>query len=255
MFAREIAPAGHLVGAGHDRARRRPAVGVAADQALRVPARQGARSPVGVRARRRAPCGAIAAGRTAAAARAGAPSAPRRRGQGGDGAGRACRLIRLAWARSGDKGDLSNIGLVARRPEWLPLLWARVTPERVRRLVRAPGATARSSASICPASHAMNLAAARRARRRRPVVDAHGSARQGHGADAAGHADRGAALDRTRGARRRNGMSHRLSLTPLDVASVSAKRLRSYVLTRVQGVLEDAQTGSMASRPARWTFP
>ena len=41
------------------------------------------------------------------------------------------RLIRLAWARSGDKGDLSNIGLVARRPEWLPLLWARVTPEAV----------------------------------------------------------------------------------------------------------------------------
>ncbi|MBB3176315.1 acyclic terpene utilization AtuA family protein [Variovorax sp. Sphag1AA] len=42
------------------------------------------------------------------------------------------RLIDLAWARSGDKGNLSNIGLVARRPEWLPLLWSRVTPEAVR---------------------------------------------------------------------------------------------------------------------------
>lgn len=41
------------------------------------------------------------------------------------------RLIELAWARSGDKGNLSNIGLVARRPEWLPLLWSRVTPEAV----------------------------------------------------------------------------------------------------------------------------
>jgi hypothetical protein len=41
-------------------------------------------------------------------------------------------LIRLAWARSGDKGDLSNIGLIARQPEWLPLLWSRVTPEAVR---------------------------------------------------------------------------------------------------------------------------
>jgi hypothetical protein len=41
-------------------------------------------------------------------------------------------LIRLAWARSGDKGDISNIGLVARRPAWLPLLWARVTPEVVK---------------------------------------------------------------------------------------------------------------------------
>ena len=45
----------------------------------------------------------------------------------------AVRLIDLAWARSGDKGDLSNIGLIARRPEWLPLLWARVTPEAVKR--------------------------------------------------------------------------------------------------------------------------
>ncbi len=37
-------------------------------------------------------------------------------------------LLRLAWARSGDKGNLSNIGVIARRPEWLPLLWARLTP-------------------------------------------------------------------------------------------------------------------------------
>lgn len=41
------------------------------------------------------------------------------------------RLIQLAWARSGDKGDLSNIGVVARQPEWLPLLWDRLTPEVV----------------------------------------------------------------------------------------------------------------------------
>ncbi|MBK6614629.1 acyclic terpene utilization AtuA family protein [Ottowia sp.] len=40
-------------------------------------------------------------------------------------------LIRLAWARSGDKGDTSNIGVIARRPEWLPLLRAQLTPERV----------------------------------------------------------------------------------------------------------------------------
>jgi hypothetical protein len=41
------------------------------------------------------------------------------------------RLIELAWARSGDKGNLSNIGLVARRAEWLPLLWSRVTAQFV----------------------------------------------------------------------------------------------------------------------------
>jgi len=40
-------------------------------------------------------------------------------------------LVRLAWARSGDKGDLANIGVIARRPEWLPLLWDRLTPEAV----------------------------------------------------------------------------------------------------------------------------
>ncbi len=37
-------------------------------------------------------------------------------------------LVRLAWARSGDKGDLSNIGVIARRPEWWPLLWDRLAP-------------------------------------------------------------------------------------------------------------------------------
>ena len=41
------------------------------------------------------------------------------------------RLLQLAWARSGDKGNLSNIGVVARRPEWLPLIWARLTPQVV----------------------------------------------------------------------------------------------------------------------------
>lgn len=40
-------------------------------------------------------------------------------------------LVQLAWARSGDKGNISNIGVIARRPEWLPLLWARLTPEAV----------------------------------------------------------------------------------------------------------------------------
>lgn len=41
------------------------------------------------------------------------------------------RLIDLAWARSGDKGDIANIGIVARRPEWLPLLWDRLSAEVV----------------------------------------------------------------------------------------------------------------------------
>ena len=48
------------------------------------------------------------------------------------GATRTVPLVALAWGRSGDKGDLSNIGLIARRPDWLPLLWAQVTPEVVK---------------------------------------------------------------------------------------------------------------------------
>ena len=43
-------------------------------------------------------------------------------------AGVGVPLVRLACARSGDKGDRSNIGLVARRPEYLPLILAQVTP-------------------------------------------------------------------------------------------------------------------------------
>jgi hypothetical protein len=40
-------------------------------------------------------------------------------------------LVRLAHARSGDKGDKANIGVLARRREYLPLLNHWLTPERV----------------------------------------------------------------------------------------------------------------------------
>lgn len=43
----------------------------------------------------------------------------------------AVPLIRMAYGRSGDKGDISNIGLIARKPEWFPVLREQVTPERV----------------------------------------------------------------------------------------------------------------------------
>ena len=41
-------------------------------------------------------------------------------------------LIKLAYARSGDKGDISNIGLIARKPEYLPVILAQVTPASVK---------------------------------------------------------------------------------------------------------------------------
>lgn len=42
------------------------------------------------------------------------------------------RLLQLAHARSGDKGDTVNVGVIARRPEWYPLLAQMLTPERVK---------------------------------------------------------------------------------------------------------------------------
>ena len=42
------------------------------------------------------------------------------------------RLLDIAHARSGDKGDTANVGLIALRPEIYPLLAREVTAERVR---------------------------------------------------------------------------------------------------------------------------
>jgi hypothetical protein len=42
-------------------------------------------------------------------------------------------LINLAWARSGDKGDHSNIGVIARKPEFLPFIEAALTEAAVAR--------------------------------------------------------------------------------------------------------------------------
>jgi hypothetical protein len=41
------------------------------------------------------------------------------------------QLIRYAHARSGDKGDTANVGVIARKPEYFPLLVKFLTAERV----------------------------------------------------------------------------------------------------------------------------
>jgi hypothetical protein len=43
------------------------------------------------------------------------------------------RLVDIAYARSGDKGDTANVGLIALEPEYFPLLVKAVTVARVRR--------------------------------------------------------------------------------------------------------------------------
>ena len=56
--------------------------------------------------------------------------------------GRTVQLRSLAHARSGDKGDTANVGLIALQPEWYPVLLREVTAARVarhfRREIRGP---------------------------------------------------------------------------------------------------------------------
>jgi len=41
------------------------------------------------------------------------------------------RLLDIAHARSGDKGDTANVGVIALRPEWYPILVQYVTRDAV----------------------------------------------------------------------------------------------------------------------------
>lgn len=41
------------------------------------------------------------------------------------------RLLDIAHARSGDKGDTANVGVIALQPAWYPLLVRELTTERV----------------------------------------------------------------------------------------------------------------------------
>ena len=43
------------------------------------------------------------------------------------------RLLEIAHARSGDKGDTANVGLIAKQPKHYPLLVKQVTAARVAR--------------------------------------------------------------------------------------------------------------------------
>ena len=46
--------------------------------------------------------------------------------------GKTFHLREIAHARAGDKGDTCNIGVIAYRPEYYPILLEQVTVERVR---------------------------------------------------------------------------------------------------------------------------
>jgi len=65
-------------------------------------------------------------------------------------------LLKLAYARSGDKGNSSNIAIFARKPEYLPLLRGYLTPERIvaqlSQLVNGP-----AERFEAPGLHALNF--------------------------------------------------------------------------------------------------
>ena len=42
------------------------------------------------------------------------------------------QLVQLAHARSGDKGDTANVGLIALKPEYYPILVREVTADKVK---------------------------------------------------------------------------------------------------------------------------
>lgn len=65
-------------------------------------------------------------------------------------------LIRLAWARSGDKGDIANIGVIARRPEVMPWIWEALSETHLRR-VFGHFWDGRMERFYLPGSHAMNI--------------------------------------------------------------------------------------------------
>lgn len=73
-------------------------------------------------------------------------------------------LLALAWGRSGDKGDKANVGIIARRPEYLPYLFNALTPKRVAQRFAhflPPGASDRSAEYVerylMPGTHAINF--------------------------------------------------------------------------------------------------
>ena len=69
-------------------------------------------------------------------------------------------LIDLAWARSGDKGHLFNVAVIARNPEYLPYLKAVLTPEAIGEWYRHFGPDGQPPIVDCydvPGLHALNF--------------------------------------------------------------------------------------------------
>ncbi len=66
------------------------------------------------------------------------------------------RLLDLAHARSGDKGDTANVGVIARKPQYYPVLEKYLTADRVARHFQGI-ATGEVERFELPNLHALNF--------------------------------------------------------------------------------------------------
>jgi hypothetical protein len=69
-------------------------------------------------------------------------------------------LIALAWARSGDKGDLFNVAVIARKPDYMPYIAAALTPEALAQQYSHlfnPGAKRAVERQYAPGFNALNI--------------------------------------------------------------------------------------------------
>tara|TARA_R110002049_G_scaffold70214_5_gene181491 strand:- start:4683 stop:6506 length:1824 start_codon:yes stop_codon:yes gene_type:complete len=95
-----------------------------------------------------------------------APARPRAPAATTEDATVAVPLIKLAWGRSGDKGNNANVGIIARRAEFLPWIWAALTEDVVRERFahflaqaapRGSGPKSDVERFLLPGSHAINF--------------------------------------------------------------------------------------------------
>jgi acyclic terpene utilization AtuA family protein len=69
-------------------------------------------------------------------------------------------LIKLAWGRSGDKGNKANVGIIAREAEYLPYIWAALTEDTITaRFAHFLADTSEGNVEryLMPGSHALNI--------------------------------------------------------------------------------------------------
>ena len=71
-------------------------------------------------------------------------------------------LVKLAWGRSGDKGNKANIGVIARQADYLPYIWAGLSDDIIRQrfghfIEGGSGQSEAVTRYYLPGCHAMNI--------------------------------------------------------------------------------------------------